>query len=214
MTPFKTLQIPEVQRYWIRQARVPICFLPGGPKTALDRDGATLVDILVDNHLIAAIEPAGTAASTDLAAIDLESRHVWPTLIDMHAHLDKGHIVTRSENPDGSFAGALQSTADDRARHWTAEDTKRRMEFGLRCAYVHGVAAIRTHLDSPEPGLARRSWAVFREARAEWADRILVQAVALVPIDAFRTPYGEELADLVADSEGILGGVTYRRCMT
>ena len=208
MTPFKTLQIPEVQRYWIRQARVPICFLPGGPKTALDRDGATLVDILVDNHLIAAIEPAGTAASTDLAAIDLESRHVWPTLIDMHAHLDKGHIVTRSENPDGSFAGALQSTADDRARRWTVEDIKRRMGFGLRCAYVHGVAAIRTHLDSPEPGLAQQSWAVFREARAEWADRILVQAVALVPIDAFRTPYGEELADLVADSGGILGGVT------
>ena len=208
MTPFKTLQIPEVQRYWIRQARVPICFLPGGPKTVLDPDGATLVDILVDNHLITAIEPAGTTAPTDLPAIDLESRHVWPTLIDMHAHLDKGHIVTRSENPDGSFAGALQSTADDRARHWTAEDTKRRMEFGLRCAYVHGVAAIRTHLDSAEPGLARRSWAVFREARAEWADRILVQAVALVPIDAFRTPYGEELADLVADSGGILGGVT------
>jgi len=214
MTPFKTLQIPKAQRYWIRQARVPICFLPGGPKTVLDPDGTTLVDILVDNHLIAAIEPAGTTAPTDLPAIDLESRHVWPTLIDMHAHLDKGHIVTRSENPDGSFAGALQSTADDRARHWTAEDTKRRMEFGLRCAYVHGVAAIRTHLDSAEPGLARRSWAVFREARAEWADRILVQAVALVPIDAFRTPYGEELADLVADSEGILGGVTYRRCMT
>ena len=82
------------------------------------------------------------------------------------------------------------------------------MEFGLRCAYVHGVAAIRTHLDSPEPGLAQQSWAVFREARAEWADRILVQAVALVPIDAFRTPYGEELADLVAASDGILGGVT------
>jgi cytosine deaminase len=208
MTPFKSLQIPKGQRYWIRQARVPTCFVPGGPRTALDRDGATLVDILVDNHLIAAIEPAGTAASTDLPAIDLESRHVWPTLIDMHAHLDKGHIVTRSENPDGSFAGALQSTTDDRARRWTAEDIKRRMEFGLRCAYVHGVAAIRTHLDSPEPGLARRNWATFREARAEWADRILVQAVALVPIDEFRTPYGGELADLVAASGGILGGVT------
>ena len=115
MTPFKTLQIPKAQRYWIRQARVPICFLPGGPKTVLDPDGTTLVDILVDNHLIAAIEPAGTTAPTDLPAIDLESRHVWPTLIDMHAHLDKGHVVTRSENPDGSFAGALQSTADDRA---------------------------------------------------------------------------------------------------
>jgi cytosine/creatinine deaminase len=208
VNPFKTLQIPESQRYWIRQARVPIGFLPGGPKTSLDRDGATLVDILVDNDRIAALEPAGAATSVDLPAIDLESRHAWPTLIDMHAHLDKGHIVTRSENPDGSFAGALQSTTDDRAQRWTAEDIKRRMEFGLRCAYVHGVAAIRTHLDSPDRDQAQRSWAVFREVRAEWTDRILLQAVALLPIDAFRTPYGGQLADLVAGSGGILGGVT------
>jgi hypothetical protein len=27
-------------------------------------------------------------------------------------------------------------------------------------------------------------------------------------IDAFRTPYGSELADLIAASDGILGGVT------
>ena len=66
MNLFKTLQVPEVQRYWIRQARVPICFLPGGPKTAVDRDGATLIDLLVDHGRIAAIEPAGAAASADL----------------------------------------------------------------------------------------------------------------------------------------------------
>ena len=114
MNLLKTLQLPEAQRYWIRQARVPICFLPGGPKTAVDRDGATLIDLLIDNERIAAIEPAGTTASPDFPAIDLEAHHVWPTLIDMHAHLDKGHIVTRTENPDGSFAGALKSTAEDR----------------------------------------------------------------------------------------------------
>ena len=125
MTPFKTLQIPEALRYWIRQARVPICFLPGGPKTDVDRDGATLVDLLVDKDKIAAVEPAGGEICADLPAINLESRHVWPTLIDMHAHLDKGHIVTRAENPDGSFAGALQSVADDRTHRWTAEDIKR-----------------------------------------------------------------------------------------
>jgi cytosine deaminase len=208
MNPFKTLRIPEPRRYCITQARVPTCFLPDGPRTALDRDGATLVDLVVNNDKIAAIEPAGGAASADLPAIDLGSRHVWPTLIDMHAHLDKGHIVTRTENPDGSFAGALQSTIEDRTQRWTAGDVKQRMEFGLRCAYVHGVAAIRTHLDSLEPDQAQRSWAVFREVQAEWADRVLLQAVALVPIDAFRTPYGRELADLVAASGGILGGVT------
>jgi cytosine/creatinine deaminase len=83
---------------------------PDGPKTALDRDGATLVDCLVDNERITAIEPTGGAAFAGLPAFDLGSRHVWPTLIGMHVHLDKGHIVTRTEYPDGSFAGALQST--------------------------------------------------------------------------------------------------------
>src|ERR1700730_7225678 len=161
MNLFKTLQVPEAQRYWIGQARVPICFLPGGPKTAVDRDGATLIALLVDNEKIAAIEPAGVAASADLPAIDLEAHYVWPTLIDMHAHLDKGHIVTRTENPDGSFAGALKSAAADRSHRGTAEDIKRRMEFGLRCAYIHGVAAIRTHLDSPELNQAQRSWQCF-----------------------------------------------------
>ena len=122
MNLFNTLQIPEAQRYCIRQARVPTCFLPDGPRTTLDRDGATLVDLLVDNGRIAAIESAGGTAFADPPAIDLASRHVWPTLIDMHAHLDKGHIVTRTENPDGSFAGALQSTIEDRTQRWTAED--------------------------------------------------------------------------------------------
>ena len=91
MNPFKTLQIPEAQRYCIRQARVPTCFLPDGPRTTLDSDDAALVDLLVDNDKIAAIEPAGGTAFAGLPGVDLGSRHIWPTLIDMHAHLDKGH---------------------------------------------------------------------------------------------------------------------------
>jgi cytosine deaminase len=104
MNPFKTLRIPEARRYCIRQARVPTCFLPDGPRTTLDRVGATVVDLLVDDDKIAAIEPAGGTAFAGLPGIDLGLRHVWPTLIDMHAPLDKGHIVTRAENPDGSIA--------------------------------------------------------------------------------------------------------------
>src|SRR5260370_36134659 len=131
------------------EARVAICFLSGGPKTAVDRDGATLIDLLVDNERIAAIEPAGVAASADLPAIDLEAHHVWPTLIDMHAHLDKGHILTRTENPDGSFAGALKSTAEDRSHRWTAEAIKPRTESGFWSAFFHWLPPIPTHLDSP-----------------------------------------------------------------
>ena len=69
MNRFTLLQMPDAQHYWIRQARVPVCFLPGGPKTDLDRDGATLVDMLVDSERIAAIEPAGRSG--------MQRRSVW-----------------------------------------------------------------------------------------------------------------------------------------
>jgi cytosine deaminase len=206
--PFRSLQVPQAQQYWIRQARVPICFLPDAFRATAIHDDGVLVDLLIDKESIAAIEPSAAAAGAALPALDLEGRQVWPTLIDMHAHLDKGHVVTRTENPNGSFAGARDATTADRTRHWTADDIRKRMNFGLRCAYVHGVAAIRTHLDSQEPELAQRSWGVFREMREDWRERIALQAVALVPIDAFRTSYGEALADLVAQSGGVLGGVT------
>jgi len=58
-------------------------------------------------------------------------------------HLDKGMPF-----PGRETRTALHRRADrepcDRAAHWTAEDVERRMEFGLRCAYAHGVSAIRT----------------------------------------------------------------------
>ena len=53
--------------------------------------------------------------------------------------------------------------------------------FGLRCAYAHGVSAIRTHLDSV-PQQAGLSWPAFREMRAEWVGRIALQGVSLVPL--------------------------------
>lgn len=59
--------------------------------------------------------------------------------------------MPRRPNPDGSFIGALTAVMADRAAHWTADDVERRMEFSLRCAYAHGTAAIRTHLDSAPP---------------------------------------------------------------
>ncbi len=209
----KDLLVPQAQPYWMRRARVPVCFLPERFRGGSAKDDGVLVDLLIDRAAIAAIEPAtieavGTGAAGPLPALDLAGRQVWPALIDMHAHLDKGHVVTRTENRDGSFAGARQATTDERARYWTEADIRKRMNFALRCAYRHGVAAIRTHLDSQEPDLAQRSWGIFRETREEWRGRIALQAVALVPIDAFRTPYGAQLADLVAEASGVLGGVT------
>ncbi|MGH1483459.1 MAG: cytosine deaminase [Geminicoccales bacterium] len=146
--------------------------------------------------------------------VDMQGAMVFPTFIDMHTHLDKGHIWTRSPNPDGSFMGALNTVQADREARWTADDVRRRMDFSLRCAFAHGTRAIRTHLDSgaPQAGI---SWPVFEEMRSLWADKIALQAVCLVsigevPIDSDDDEHGfRSLADLVAGAGGVLGAVTY-----
>ena len=142
-------------------------------------------------------------------AVDMGGAILLPAFTDMHTHLDKGHIWGRAPNPDGTFMGALDTVAADRAANWSAADVRARMSFALRSAYAHGTAAIRTHLDSipPQDDI---SWPVFREVRAEWEGRIALQAACLVGAELVDPdgPY-RRTADLVAASGGILGMVAY-----
>ena len=180
--------IPASGSYWLRQAR-----LPGGP---------ALVDLHIADGMVAAVAPAGAAAD----GVDLAGGQVWPCFADVHTHLDKGQIWMRAPNPDGTFAGALAAVAADRPR-WTERDLRLRMGYGLACAYAHGTAAIRTHIDSLHVNAAT-GWRVLRALRDEWAGRIALQAVSLCPLEAYHGDDGRALADQVADAGGILGGVT------
>jgi cytosine deaminase len=203
MTGFIT--IPEASTFWLRNARTARALLPTPPAAPVDQDDNLLIDLLVTDGVITAIEPTG--AKRDGAAIDLDGSQLWPSFVDLHTHLDKGHIWPRQRNPTGDFAGALKGVSDDRGARWSEEDVLARMEFGVRSALVHGTAAIRTHIDSM--GVQGPiSWAAFRKLRDRWAGRMTLQAVNLVPMDYFLTDQAVGLADLVADSGGILGGVT------
>ncbi|MCR9125717.1 MAG: cytosine deaminase [Rhodobacteraceae bacterium] len=141
--------------------------------------------------------------------VDMKGAMAFPAFVDMHTHLDKGHIAARAPNPDGTFAGALATVGADRAANWSAGDVRARADFALRCAWAHGTRAIRTHLDSipPQDDI---SWPVFRDLRAEWAGRIELQAACLLGADRAEMD-GAFLhtADVVAESGGVLGLVTY-----
>lgn len=208
MARMDDLSFPVSAKYWLRTARVPAAMLarPSRGATA-DADDGLLLDLLIADGNVAAVVPAGSSEESGVPGVDLGGRLVWPGLVDMHAHLDKGHIVDRTANPDGTFTGARLATIADRSRYWTEQDVRRRMEFGLRCAYAHGVAAIRTHIDSYE-GQSDISWKVFRDVRDAWRDKIALQGVSICPIDLLEGDAGVRLADLVARSGGVLGGVT------
>ena len=192
-------------RSWIVDARIPACLVDGGPLAI--EDGLVRVDLEIERGRIAGLHPHGTRPAPE-DAVDHDGGQIWPCFIDCHTHLDKGHIWPRAENPDGTFDGALEAVQRDRTTTWSAGDVAARMDFGLRCAYAHGTAAIRTHLDSSPPQHAI-SWPVFQEMREQWQGRIELQAVPLVAIEELEDDFAEELADLVAGQNGVLGCVTY-----
>ncbi len=47
---------------------------------------------------------------------------------------------------------------------------------------------------------------MFKRLRTEWAGRIALQGVSLVPLEAYATPFAEDMADVVAEAGGLLGG--------
>jgi cytosine/creatinine deaminase len=136
---------------------------------------------------------------------------VLPAFVDMHTHLDKGHIWPRSPNPDGTFMGALTTVGADRAARWTAADVAARMEFSLRCAYAHGTRAIRTHLDShPAAGcdqLSRSS----ASCGPNGPGGSTLQAACLIGLRRGFRPTGLSAAPPTSwrESGGVLGMVTY-----
>ncbi len=195
------MQMPTSRRYVLRHATVPSALVdaPSGADTVP-------LDILIEDGKIAGL---GMPGSIPGDAVEMNRGMIWPCFVDLHTHLDKGQIWPRAANPDGTRMGALSTVGADRAANWNAADIRARMDFMLRCAYAHGTRAIRTHIDSigEQPWI---SWPVFCDMRERWRGRIDLQAVALFhPEAAADDVWLGRLADLVAESGGILGGVPY-----
>lgn len=196
---------PSASRYALRRVHVPASVLKGPAPGPAGHDDLVLCDLVIEGDRVADVAPPGTVARE--LGPDLDRSLVLPGMLDAHAHLDKGHIVPRAQNLTGDLLGAAAASGPDRATRWHAEDVRRRMEFGLKCAYAKGVVAIRTHLDSlsPQPAI---TFPVFRQLRDEWAGRIELQPSTIGPIDMFMSEEGRALADIVAGSGGNLGSAT------
>lgn len=199
--------IPSSECYWLKNAHIPVSLLENegfSPQTA---EGLTLVNLEINdgniNRITSTIPP-----EDNIPVIDLKKKIVFPCFVDMHTHLDKGHSWQRCPNRDGTFDSALKMVLEDSRREWRLEDVYRRMEFGVKCSYAHGTAAIRTHIDSFGQQ-AQISLTALAELQRQWAGKITLQAVSLVSLDYYQTSEGAALADKIAEFGGILGGVAY-----
>lgn len=136
-------------------------------------DGLVAADLVVTNGRVAWLGPI--AERDDLPpGPDLGRDIVWPLPVDCHTHLDKGLVVARSPNPDGTFDGASRSTVRDQQMHQCGEDMRRRADFALRSAFGHGTAAIRSHVDA-NPDTFDRNFAIMCELAEDWRDKVKLQ---------------------------------------
>jgi cytosine/creatinine deaminase len=203
-------ELPPTE-FLLGNARVSSALLNAQGFTAPDANGLLTCDIHVADGRIAALAPAGAAPARDgLARLDLDGGIVLPRLIDAHTHIDKGHIFPRASNPDGTIASARETTMADREANWSADDVRARMDFALRCAFAHGTGAIRTHIDSYGKQTAI-SWPVLAEVRADWKDRIALQAVSNYPLffALDDEPQFRHIVETTARHGGILGGNSF-----
>ncbi len=200
------IEVPTAEAYVLANVRVPAELTN---TTLPAQHGLHPCDIVVRDGR-AQLMARGLRHSDAMPVVDLRDGLVLPRFVDIHTHLDKGHIWGRAPNPDGTFLGARTSVAADREALWSADDVRARMDFALRCAFAHGTAAVRTHIDSIGKQI-ELSWPVFAELRAAWKDRIALQAVALFPTEwaVDDEPHFRRIVDTVARHGGVIGGLTF-----
>ena len=194
--------------YWLTNAHIPESLIPQNNYNQKTRENLCLVDVLIEQGKIKQVVPTNTVTDRGVEQINLNKKIILPCFIDLHTHLDKGHIWERSPNLDGTFDTALKTAIEDGQKYWQTEDVYRRMEFSLKSAYAYGTKAIRTHIDSSGEQAAI-SWQVLQDLQHKWQEKIILQGVSLVSLDYYQTSAGVTLADKIQEVDGILGGVAY-----
>ena len=113
-------------------------------------DGA-LVDIAMQNGLIAWIgSPTQSPVPCD-TTIDLHDFIVCSSFVEPHAHLDKAFLADRISNPAGDLMGAIKGLEEVRSTI-THQDIVERATRAVTLMSQNGVTSIRTHADTTLSG--------------------------------------------------------------
>ena len=156
--------VSQRRRYRLARARAPPCARRAAAADA-DADGLALRRHRRSTTAAssASARPAGRAP----AGLDRPRRRHGLAGLRRHAHPSRqGPYLAALREPRRHFrCGARGGGTRPRGAAGRADDVERRMEFALRCAYAHGTAALRTHLDSA----CRRSTDLLAGVRARCA---------------------------------------------
>lgn len=171
-----------------------------------------LVEIRVSDGLITDVVESAAAVKGQadhgkagaLADSSVEDLNGWLTLpapAEPHAHLDKAISAEMVPNPSGDLMGAIDAwVSAGQNGLLTHENTVARATEAMERLVVHGVTAVRTHVDvmGQNPVAALRA---VKEAARSFDGLLDVQTVALTGNPATGTEGAQNRAALVAALE-------------
>jgi cytosine deaminase len=146
-------------------------------------DKLILADLPVQDGRVVDAVPDGAYET------DLSGQIVLPAFVDLHTHLDKAHLESRHQNPDGTFEGAIAALYPADPLPFDEANLRHRANFALCCAHAHGTVALRSQVDSLWPD-SERGLSVLHEMAQDWHGRVtisltlLTAAAAMAPGEA------------------------------
>ena len=181
--------------------RVPRCLIGNGQDVlgvSVNNEGLCCLQIEWRDGKISSFKPLNEGSK-------VPDEILLPRFAEPHAHLDKAFSWSRSPNLRGSYQEALAANLSD-YKCRSHDQLLFSVETSLNLAFVNGIRAIRSHIDSFGK-TAMSDWDLLEDVRRKWREKILLQFVALVPLDFWQTDEGELLAQRVAFNRDLLGGV-------
>lgn len=149
-----------------------------------------LVSILVEDGKIKKI---AEQISEECETIDVGGNLVIPPYVDPHLHLDYVFTADMGEqNGSGTLFEGIQRWSESKG-NMTVEQMKARIYSGIRKEMLHGVQAIRTHIDVTDSTFTGLRAAL--EVREEVKDILDLQIVAFPQEGMYAYKGGDELVE-------------------
>ena len=127
---------------------------------------------------------------------------IIPTFGDIHVHLDKTYLIDRCPEPVNSLRDAIKITSQAMVST-TVKDIKVRARRALREGFLHGVCAMRSHVNWHE-SQPPKAWIALNQLAEEWKGNVELQLASFTPLDLF-AEIGEKIAKRVAIDRQVLG---------
>ncbi|MDA0106744.1 cytosine deaminase [Vibrio sp. La 4.2.2] len=152
-----------------------------------------LYDLLIEDGVFKAIEPAGSKTLTADKHIDATGHMAAAPFCEPHIHLDTTQTAGEpSWNISGTLFEGIERWAERKAL-LSIEDVKQRAKQTLKWQIANGIQHVRTHVDVSDPTLtALKAMVEVRKEMKQWVD---IQIVAFPQEGILSYPNGKELLE-------------------